>query len=142
MNAGEDSDYAREARQEARDDALDARSRRLFRAVLSLSQPPRARPNSSPRSEGGVPPVPGLAENLVVEFDEAYTAFVEGFETLPSDAQLLALQAIDTRLSAMVRAKDVALWSEAARRDEPDWQEVRKLAKRVLMVFDWPREQG
>ncbi|MEZ4290645.1 MAG: hypothetical protein R3E53_08985 [Myxococcota bacterium] len=32
----------------------------------------------------GVKVVPGRSENLVLEFDEAYTAFaVEGFERLP-----------------------------------------------------------
>lgn len=124
----------------SRDEAHDAgagRTGRLFRAVLSLSQSP-----APPPSGARTPVVPGLAENLVFEFDEAYTAFVEGFERLPTDAQLLALQAMDTRLSAMVRAKDAALWSEAARRDAPDWQEVRRLAEDVLLAFDWPMQQG
>jgi len=94
-------------------------------------------PGASPASA-----VQGLAENLVFEFDEAYTAFVEGFERLPTDAQLLALQAMDTRLSAMVRARDAALWTEAARRDEPDWQEVRRLAAEVLSAFGWPLQRG
>jgi hypothetical protein len=116
-------------------DALRGRSGRLFRAVLSLSRPP-AKPQSD------APAAPGLTENLVFEFDEAYTDFVEGFERLPTDAQMLALQAMDTRLSAMVRAKDAALWTEAARRDEPDWQEVRRLAERVLSAFDWPMLEG
>ena len=118
-------------------DARGGRTGRLFRAVLSLSQPP-ATPDSGARG----PAIPGLAENLVFEFDEAYTAFVEGFEKLPTDAQLLALQAMDTLLSAMVRAKDAALWTEAARRDEPDWQEVRRLAEAVLSAFDWPTHEG
>jgi len=84
------------------------------------------------------PANPGYGEKLVFEFDEAYTAYVDGFETLPAEAQLLALQAVDTQVSSMVRAKDVALWTEAARREDPEWLSVRSLATRVLSVFDWP----
>lgn len=80
----------------------------------------------------------GVGENLVLEFDEAYTAFVEGFEALPSELQLVALQAVDAKLSSMVRAQDAALWSERARREEPVWIEVRRLADRAILAFDWP----
>jgi hypothetical protein len=81
----------------------------------------------------------GAAENLVFEFDEAYTSFVEGFETLPTEEQLVALQAVDTHVSSMVDAKDAALWTEGARREAGVWQDIRTLAERVLEVFDWPR---
>lgn len=111
------------------------RSERLSRIVRSLSIRP-----ASPRPGSSVPAAPGLAESLVVEFDEAYTAFVEGFEALPSERQMLTLQAMDARLSAMVRAKDAAIWTEVARREASDWQEVRRLATEVLSAFDWPME--
>ena len=114
---------------------LEGRSRRLWRVVASLSRPPEA-PESSPRR----PVVPGLAENLVFEFDEAYTAFVDGFVELPSEGQLLALQAVDQRLAAMVGAKDASLWTEQARRTDPVWDEVRELATRVLTEFGWPAD--
>jgi len=105
---------------------------RLRRAIVGLAEEPPSAEESRRR-----PPTPGLAENLVFEFDEAYTAFVEGFETLPSESQLLALQAVDTHVSAMVRARDASLWTEQARREDASWTEVRALAAHVLRVFDW-----
>jgi hypothetical protein len=114
---------------------VDAATARLSRVVLALASPPPSS-DASRLAKG----VPGQTENLVLEFDEAYTAFVEGFEALPSERQMLTLQAMDARLSAMVRAKDAAIWTEVARREASDWQEVRRLATEVLSAFDWPME--
>ena len=114
--------------------SLAGREQRLWRAVLSLAEVPPSAEEAKRR-----PVSAGFAENLVFEFDEAYTAFVEGFETLPSESQLISLQAVDTRVSAMVRASDAALWTEQARREAADWQDVRRLARAVLSAFDWPR---
>ena len=108
------------------------REDRLARAIAGLAEPPPSAEEAKRR-----PSPPGLAENLVFEFDEAYTAFVEGFETLPSEEQLLALQAVDTHVSAMVRAKDADLWTERARREDDSWIEVRARAAHVLRVFAW-----
>ena len=112
--------------------ATTGREARLQRAISGLAAEPPSAEEAKRR-----PPRQGFAENLVFEFDEAYTAFVEGFETLPSEEQLLALQAVDVHVSAMVRAKDAALWTERARREDPPWVEVRALAAHVLRVFEW-----
>lgn len=74
----------------------------------------------------------------MLEFDEAYTAFVEGFERLPDEEQLLALQRVDAQLAGMVRAQDAELWTERARREDGVWDEVRELAEGVIRVFGWP----
>ena len=108
------------------------REERLRCAIVGLAEAPPTAEETKRR-----PPTPGRAENLVFEFDEAYTAFVEGFESLPSEEQLLALQAVDTHVSSMVRAKDAALWTERARREDACWVEVRALSAHVLRVFDW-----
>lgn len=79
----------------------------------------------------------GDAQSLVVEFDEAYTAFVEGFEQLPSESQMIALQAVDTKLSAMVGAKDAVLWTTRARREDRVWVEVREIVADVFERFAW-----
>ena len=113
--------------------ASAGREERLRRAIAGLAEVPPSAEEAKRR-----PARPGFAENLVFEFDEAYTAFVEGFETLPSEEQLLALQAVDTHVSAMVRARDAALWTERARREDAPWHEVRVLAADVLRVFEWP----
>lgn len=109
------------------------REARLWRAVAGLAETPPSEDVARRQ-----PANPGYGEKLVFEFDEAYTAYVDGFETLPAEAQLIALQAVDTQVSSMVRAKDVALWTEAARREDPEWLSVRSLATRVLNEFDWP----
>ena len=82
---------------------------------------------------------PWSAQKLVVEFDEAYTAFVESFERLPSESQMMALQAVDTKLAAMVRAKDASLWTARGYREDPTWHEIRALADYAVGEFDWPR---
>ena len=84
------------------------------------------------------PVLPGRLEHLVVEFDDAYTAFVEAMERLPSEAQFVALQAVDRQLAAMVRAKDAALWLETALRGDERWREAGRLAHGVIEAFDWP----
>jgi len=115
----------------------EGQSLRLWRVVLSLAQVP-----DPPALVVRTLPAPGLAENLVVEFDEAYTAFVDGIRVLPNEGRLLALQTLDSKLSAMVGAKDAALWTEKARREDPVWTEVRSLATQVLVEFEWPTGQS
>jgi hypothetical protein len=107
------------------------RDLRLWRSVVLLAEPP---PEMNPPPNG----VPGQSENFVFEFDEAYTAYVEGFESLPSEGQMLALQAVDRKVAQMVAMKEAAIWTEAARRENAHWLELRSLASRVLVEFDWP----
>jgi len=109
------------------------RESRLWRAVASLAEAP-----PSAEASRSQPPQAGFGENLVFEFDEAYTTYVEGFAELPTEAQLAALQSVDTKVSSMVRAADASLWTDDARREDPSWREVRDLAERVLEVFGWP----
>lgn len=78
------------------------------------------------------------SSSLVVEFDEAYTAFVDGLEDLPSESQMIALQTVDTKLSAMVREEDATLWTVQARLEDPCWIEVRVLVVDVMEEFSSP----
>ncbi len=113
--------------------APEGSAARLWRAVAALAEAPPSAEDAKRR-----PVVAGLAENLVFEFDEAYTAFVESFQVLPTESQMLALQAVDTQVSAMVRAREASLWTEQARREDEAWREVRGLARTVLEAFEWP----
>ncbi len=107
---------------------------RLQRVLSLLAEPPRVGPGAS----GAVrESTPGRVENLVVEFDEAYTAFIEGCDALPAEPQLEALQSVDARLSSMVRAADASLWTERGHRDNPGWSEVRSLADAAIRAFGW-----
>jgi hypothetical protein len=114
----------------ARVPGLDGRSARLRCVLVSLATPPEAESGKSVAASGRV-------ENLVVEFDEAYTAFVDGFERLPGESQLKALQAVDSKLSAMVRARDASLWTARGCREDSSWIEVRALAGLAMGEFDW-----
>ncbi len=116
--------------------APTGRDARLWRVIVELSHSLGA-PESTE-----VPPskpfAPGQIERLVVEFDDAYTTFVEGMEHLPSEAQFIALQAVDRQLTALVRAEDAELWTQKALREDPRWIEAQQLAFGVIEVFAWP----
>lgn len=114
----------------------DTRSQRLRRAVASLAESGPQKPPA------GSEPLAGFSENLVFEFDEAYTSFVDGVEALPSESQMIALQAVDSLLAGMVSAKDAALWTEKARRESAEWSQVRALAERVMAEFAWNDSSG
>lgn len=117
---------------------VDGRSARLWRVVVSLATPPENSSGDGNRARESAQ-ISTHAENLAAEFDEAYTEFVDGFDQLPRESQLLALQAVDTKLAAMVRAKDAALWTVQACREDPSWREVRVLAEATIVEFDWPQ---
>lgn len=105
----------------------------LWRALVALAAVP------PPLVRKGDPTwAAGRAEDLVVAFDEAYTSFVDSFQTLPGESQLLTLQAMDAQLSSMVRAKDADLWTRKALLSDPHWVKVRFLATDVIEAFDWP----
>lgn len=121
--------------------APTGRDARLWRVLIDLSRTVAlALREAADRSEAGHPKplAPGQLERLVVEFDDAYTVFVEGMERLPSEAQLMSLQAIDRQLAAMVRAQEAALWTQQALREDARWHEAQRLAARVVEEFAWP----
>jgi hypothetical protein len=121
--------------------APTGRDARLWRVLLELSRSVvEAAVDTSDRSDAprAKPLAPGQLERLVVEFDDAYTTFVEGMERLPSESQLMALQAVDRQLAAMVRAQEAELWTQRALREDDRWRETQRLACGVLEAFDWP----
>lgn len=121
--------------------APTGRDARLWRVLLELSR--SIVEAGAPASEGtGAPKprplAPGHLERLVVEFDDAYTLFVEGMVELPSEGQLMALQAVDRQLAAMVRAQEAELWTQRALREDVRWREAQELAYGVIEAFAWP----
>jgi len=111
---------------------------RLRQALRLLAEPPRGEPGAPGSTRGSTALNPGRVKNLVVEFDEAYTAFIESCDALPAESQIEAVQAVDARLSSMVRAVDASLWTEQGHRDSPSWSEVRALATTAVRAFGWP----
>ncbi len=128
--------------------APTGRDARLWRVLLELSRAvveakaaaaAAERASESPHSGPKPKPLaPGHLERLVVEFDDAYTTFVEGMVELPSEAQLMSLQAIDRQLSSMVRAQEAELWTGQALRDDVRWRDAQRLAHGVIEAFAWP----
>jgi len=121
--------------------APTGRDARLWRVLLELSRSVvEAAVDPSDRSDAprAKPLAAGQLERLVVEFDDAYTTFVEGMERLPTESQLMALQAVDRQLAAMVRAQEAELWTQRALREDDRWRETQRLASCVLAEFDWP----
>ncbi|MFO0690883.1 MAG: hypothetical protein U0900_19460 [Myxococcota bacterium] len=114
------------------------REARLWRVLVELWVQVEEARAALARNEKPRKLVPGRLENLVVEFDDAYTVYVEGMERLPEEAQLLALQAVDRQLAGMVRAKDAALWTEQALCADQRWDEVRLFALAAIHAYAWP----
>jgi hypothetical protein len=80
---------------------------------------------------------PRAPDTLAFRFDEAYTAFVGALSSLPDEAQLLSLQALDSELCALSGTDDRDLWTSAAYVADPRWEEVRSLAAAAMRAFDW-----
>lgn len=114
------------------------REARLWRVLVELSVQVEEARAAFAKQEKPRPLVPGRLENLVVEFDDAYTVYVEGMESLPDEGQLLALQAVDRQLAGMVAAKDAALWTELALREDRRWSQAQKLARTAIAAYAWP----
>lgn len=115
------------------EDALARHAERSQAGSRPAVQPPR---NGAAGPPGDL--VTRRLERIVVEFDDAYTAYVEGMQSLPAEAALVALQAVDRQLAAMVRAQDAELWSERALREDARWSEAQRLALGVLEACGWP----
>lgn len=77
------------------------------------------------------------ADGLALSFDEHYTTFMESMTSLPKDAQLLSLQALDTALNAMSGPENLDLWTDAAFASDPQWESIRELARKVMTEFSW-----
>ena len=108
-----------------------AHSQKLAEAVLSLSLPGAA-------ALASIPDGPHRADRLALLFDEEYTDFMDAMAVLPTEAQLLALQELDRKLNAISGPSHLELWTDAAVENDPQWDEIRRLADTILRAFGWP----
>ena len=72
------------------------------------------------------------------DFDEAYTDYIDGLDELPSQAQLQALQSVDSALLAMLDDDSGSLWSAEAIEVDPRWSALRTTAGEILSQFGSP----
>ncbi len=57
-----------------------------------------------------------------------------------TDAQRSCLVALDARLDEMSGEHNAELWTDEALRSRPEWEEVRRGAREILELFQWPIE--
>jgi hypothetical protein len=102
----------------------------LMRAVAHLALPGDAALAARPLLRSS-------PDALAREFDDLYTDFIDNLDELPTEAQLVALQALDSALTAMSGPANSDLWTEASVRGHPRWSEVRDLARTAIDQFGW-----
>lgn len=82
-------------------------------------------------------------DELALDFDHGYECARSSVAAGWSEPQRAALAALDAKLDAMSRggAEFTAdLWLEPALASDPNWEEVRELARAVLGRFSWSVE--
>jgi hypothetical protein len=59
-----------------------------------------------------------------------------------TDEQQSALNALVARLNEMSERheRDVELWTDEGLQRRPEWEEVRRVARKILELFEWPME--
>jgi len=57
-----------------------------------------------------------------------------------TDEQRSRLAALDARLGEMSGEHNAKLWTDDALRSRPEWEEVRRDAREILGLFEWPIE--
>ena len=62
---------------------------------------------------------------------------MDSMAALPEEAQLLALQKLDSALNAISSPDNAELWTDASFENDPLWDDIRLLARNVLAAFDW-----
>jgi hypothetical protein len=77
------------------------------------------------------------ADALAISFDDHYTSFMERMTGLPGEAQLIALQELDSALNAISGPDNVELWTDTSFASDPQWNDIRALAQKVLSEFGW-----
>jgi hypothetical protein len=104
--------------------------RRSLREQLQLL----ARPGDEALS--GLPDGCVKADELAIDFDNSYRAYLANFgDELSKDARA-ALQEVEVLFDHMSRAVNADLWTDEAVAKSTEWSEVRRQALQALEYFD------
>jgi hypothetical protein len=57
-----------------------------------------------------------------------------------TDEQRSSLAALDALTNGMSGEQNAELWTDDALRSRPEWDEVRREARKILELFQWPLE--
>jgi len=76
-----------------------------------------------------------IGDELALEFDHWY-GWAKNASCGLTIAQLEAIAAIDKLLDQM--SGNTSLWTDSAILNDPNWEQVRLLAKQTLVTLGWP----
>ena len=83
------------------------------------------------------------ANELALDFDNWYECARFSLAPEWSESQRTSLAALDAKLDAMSRSGaefTEDLWLESALAADPNWEQVRDLARTAIRLFSWPVE--
>jgi hypothetical protein len=103
--------------------------RRSLRGQLELLAAP------GERALAKLPDGCAKADELALDFDHFYRAYVGNFGDELSAEARAALRTIDETLGRMSEQADAELWTDEAVVTHPAWAEVRRHATRALALF-------
>lgn len=75
------------------------------------------------------------ADELALDFDNFYQAYIGNFGSELSPDARKALRAIDESFNRMSGPENAKLWTDEAVATHPAWSEVRRQASRALELF-------
>lgn len=104
--------------------------RRMLREQLELLAAP------ADQALAGVPDGCVKADELALDFDNDYRAYVSNCGEELSPEALAALRSIDELFDRMSRARNPELWTEDAVKAHPAWSDVRRKAAVALKLLD------
>ena len=104
--------------------------RRRLREQLELLAAP------ADQSLAGVPDGCVKADELALDFDNDYDAYVSNWGEKLSPEALAALRSIDELFDRMSDTRNPELWTEEAVKAHPAWSDVRRQAALALRLFN------
>ncbi|MBC7771122.1 MAG: hypothetical protein H7210_01375 [Pyrinomonadaceae bacterium] len=81
------------------------------------------------------------AEEMVLEFEQFFEPGSSRYTDVWSGEQYLSLRALDEKFAALSGSKGEELWLDEDPLGRPEWSEIRRLAREVIRVFDWPADE-
>jgi hypothetical protein len=101
---------------------------RLKHSLQTLAMPPDVQ-------LGLLPDFVSKADELALTFDHWHLCVLSNDEGSLSRQQKLALMAVDKHLDAMTGKEQ--FWTEEAVKSLPEWEQIRRLARETLELFNW-----
>jgi hypothetical protein len=110
-------------------------------AMVLLEQVVRVAALPAERQIESFPSFCVVADEIALDYDNCCGWALEGYKApVLTDEQRSSLVALDERLNRMSGKHNAELWTDEALRCSPEWDEVRKDARRIMDSFGWSME--